>query len=1410
MDSTRATGRLLRIAALLAVTSMLGGCAAGVGGLIALIFATGGGDEAAPDPIVNSVKPRQSAVVGGVQLTLEGRNFDGTTTVSFGGVPGRDVRVISSEELTVVVPHNDLEVSAGQLDPLYTDTNPSLRMQVSNAKRTSFAPFWYMRPRLRELYELDLASQRQQAYGHRSFRQFAYLEGDFFAFTNRDLSRTKIRLLRRIGTEDVEMAVLGQVDAPSDPTSSPDGTPGFWVADSDCPVLPCLDDPHQGREVRIRLPVQAEVSNPALFISGPYYVLSVENANGVDEVDIGYAPPYPPVNISCSVETISGSPAVRVQWEENPLNAPDFFDIVFVERFDPGSGTWVPLMTVPSGTGSFVDSTVGFTNYVFRVYGRINGDDSPAITCEVPVLPPGKFDFVLDLGGLEKPLVPLATLTKAASSRRTSPGLAPRTAPGGAVPTEAAPSLVATLEAEGRPAFLLRELRNVDDLAVDLSGLLDSELENVEITWITSGDGARFGVPSLATLKGLLRYHEQAGGGGIYVEGQHVVAAIEAAVDADPVIIAGSGPGGIDSSELEQLLIQRRLGAFDPRLDLGTYDRMTGVTVEGSPSLGTLDWGENGADDSVSAYERADAVLERLAAAGGSVLLRGQATLAEAGAEVSRDAVAAVFLSRQPDDAAAPLRTLLSLLQVDGFTSESQRRALVTRYVELLGGARAAIPPLPGRLLIDPPEARWDVPSDISISSPDGGLGRVEGVRFGGTPAEIISRSDSLMSVRAPAGQIPGSRPVVLDLSPGDSEDPEVPGKPRQAPAAESVSSLVIGSFRFTAGDLELIGPYPDEGPVEGGTIVDIAGSGFTVTPDLKVFFAGVPAPITRVTPTLVTCVAPPAREVGSVEILVRTGEDEREARSSFFYCSGAACGGGDGSAPVIVSVSGGPTGSALGGARLTIRGRNFIDGTVALVCGEPLVSPVITPGGGDDQLDELTGETPPGCGLCDLVVASAAGRDTLREAFVYRWPEILDVRPNTSPPSGGGTMSIDIRYFDPELTVLTLCETRLEVSRATDLGQSVTRIEAAIPRGEGSCDLEAFDDLDAPSGVGCGESVFPDAMQYGIPVLSLGTFTFDEGKSVPDDEGEAPASRLGGILSAANVVVDDVEYPPVDSITARELRGYAMVVFSDLEPTAERPDGRLTQGEANEIAEYVWAGGILVLLGQQSVDVERLDVPCRDSADRNLIAREFGFEFGRNVLCDPRRHVEYDGCRSLLLGCEKEPIDAPAGDPDGGEEYPVLLVDQATLKEFQGDFPRLGTVFRDVANVMFNSGQTIEVLDQSSSLVLELLRGTSRSYGDSDPKYVEEPDGCRDGWFVNTYSDDVDGRQSVVGAVVAFPYESSGMVIAIGDQELFWDAFIQAGCLEVAGAEGTESISVQHEQLVRNLAQLLRDEFDA
>jgi hypothetical protein len=60
--------------------------------------------HAAVLPTVTSLSPEAGPTTGGTTVTITGSNFDSTAAVSFGGVTGTGVTLLSSAQLTVVTP----------------------------------------------------------------------------------------------------------------------------------------------------------------------------------------------------------------------------------------------------------------------------------------------------------------------------------------------------------------------------------------------------------------------------------------------------------------------------------------------------------------------------------------------------------------------------------------------------------------------------------------------------------------------------------------------------------------------------------------------------------------------------------------------------------------------------------------------------------------------------------------------------------------------------------------------------------------------------------------------------------------------------------------------------------------------------------------------------------------------------------------------------------------------------------------------------------------------------------------------------------------------------------------------------------------------------------------------------------
>ncbi|MEM7235897.1 MAG: IPT/TIG domain-containing protein, partial [Planctomycetota bacterium] len=116
----------------------LTGCAAGVGTLVGLILLDDDDPGVLRRVSVVSISPRQSAVVGGVQITVRGKNFDPNMLLSIGGKEIEDFEFIDDETVRAIVPFNDAPLSDPD-DPDSYRTRYSLtsdiRLQVATDTR---------------------------------------------------------------------------------------------------------------------------------------------------------------------------------------------------------------------------------------------------------------------------------------------------------------------------------------------------------------------------------------------------------------------------------------------------------------------------------------------------------------------------------------------------------------------------------------------------------------------------------------------------------------------------------------------------------------------------------------------------------------------------------------------------------------------------------------------------------------------------------------------------------------------------------------------------------------------------------------------------------------------------------------------------------------------------------------------------------------------------------------------------------------------------------------------------------------------------------------------------------------------------------------------------------------------------
>jgi hypothetical protein len=1118
------------VAIALGAGGVLGGCAAGVGSLVALVFGGGGGSGGEIIlPTVTSVEPRQSTAVGGVAIKIRGRNFDPRSSVSFGAIAAKSVRFVSTEELIAVVPSSAeglaLDLDLLREDPaefrlLYTETNPSLAIKVARGGGgESLAPFYYMRPRLRRVFreERDPSGKvvEVQGFGNRFERSSVVLEGDFFGFSNQGAA-TEIDVVRVEGRRETRIFTL----RPIDPSSPENGPPGFFIEDGACDAPPCADDPHQGRRLRIRLPIEGDAGLfPANqpIVAGPIYRLRAFNRSGVDDIQFGYAPPFPPLDLVCAVEDGPGGKQVRLRWEDsNPLNeGGQPFTLVFVERYDPGVDEFVNLAIVPSGTEEFVDTSVESTNYLYRVYGQFRAENSPAVVCEVAVFADGSTDFVLELGaegtdaegGSSGKLSRVAGQPEQVSIRSGALGDSDLDRSGR--------KLQDLIERRGRPAFLWREQRprglsassSANPSVSEILSIFDPAAARIAITWITSAGRAELGVDDVAILRRILDYYRApTAPGGLYVEGQHLVAALEQILREDP--------------DLRELLIDGRLGGLDVLDSVETFDVISNLQVafgaaliENGSIVSSLDW--SAANGGVAAYDR-ELLQSELDARQGKLLLAGTA---RRGGTIGRNVGSAFFVDA-PGGAAGHLsRTIISYLPVEGFATDAARSALVQRFADVLSGTVPGIDPpreeqLPIVASIDPASRDWNSEGQVTFRGEN--LDLVVLVAFGVQPAEILERSATRIVVRLPRASVPGTVPVLLAIETEEGEGEETRVVERR---------LVVGEFRFSAAApviTEL--PLPRSSSARGGDIVVLRGQGFTSPPDLRVLFDGVPAtidPSSRVDRVVVR--APRATsfpEGGDVPIELFTDGGTRTATVSFTYEPAPDDGGGGpdpgetGDLDVLT-----PTSLDVGGSTLIVRGPLLDEATVS-VCDEPLVDTDVS--ALENGVFELRGIVPAGCGTCDVVAILPGGtRLVAPDALAYQSAQLISVEP--AQAAVGDPVVFRIRNAARAVRVF-LGADELVIRDRVDDGDAI--IEAIVSRGTIGAKVDA---RVVNTGSPCAASTLSGAFEFLDP--DIPRIVSISAASGPDIGG-TPIGILGRGFRRAEATICDT---PLENVVVVE-----------------------------------------------------------------------------------------------------------------------------------------------------------------------------------------------------------------------------------------------------------------------------------
>ena len=266
-------------------------------------------------------------------------------------------------------------------------------------------------------------------------------------------------------------------------------------------------------------------------------------------------------------------------------------------------------------------------------------------------------------------------------------------------------------------------------------------------------------------------------------------------------------------------------------------------------------------------------------------------------------------------------------------------------------------------------------------------------VRLGSAVAQSVTIfSDTALSFIAPPGN-PGLADVTVKR--GDE------------------SAVLADGFEYVAGEvttpLTLSGVVPTSGPVEGGNLALLTGSGFA--DGISIQFGAQAASVVEIASGTSLTVEVPAGQAGTVDIVASLGEETAILYGGFEYLLTEE------SVP-LTAVSIQPTnGPESGGTLCVVTGTGFGAGVqVKLADTEALYVNVLS-------TEVLTFVTPPGgAGATDVVLSLGDQEVVLEEAFTYVGTaklSILSVEPSSGPAAGGtvclvkgGGFAVDTSVF--------------------------------------------------------------------------------------------------------------------------------------------------------------------------------------------------------------------------------------------------------------------------------------------------------------------------------------------------------------------------------------------------------------
>lgn len=201
-----------------------------------------------------------------------------------------------------------------------------------------------------------------------------------------------------------------------------------------------------------------------------------------------------------------------------------------------------------------------------------------------------------------------------------------------------------------------------------------------------------------------------------------------------------------------------------------------------------------------------------------------------------------------------------------------------------------------------------------------------------------------------------------------------------------------IDSFTFVAAPL-IYSVSPSGGPLAGGNLVTITGSGFEAGTTIS--FGAAPCPVQTLTgSSVLTCTVPGPAAAGAVSVTALNPDTQTSVlQNGYTYRN----------APTVSTVSI-DSGSINGGTVIWVGGANFASGAVASLDGTNCASTFY-----NSPTSLICVTAAHAAGLVDLVVTNADTQaGTLGNAFTYRpAPTVTSASPNSGPLTGGTAITI-------------------------------------------------------------------------------------------------------------------------------------------------------------------------------------------------------------------------------------------------------------------------------------------------------------------------------------------------------------------------------------------------------------------